>query len=179
MRLEITELQKGGGGLRLGAAAPQQGLDAGQQFRERKRLDQVVVGTVAQTTHAILDLVARREHQHRHVPGLAQRGQDAETVHAGQHHIQQDQVVLAFDRQVTAIDAVMGHIDHIATLAQALLQVARQLGVVFDDEYAHERPSPFHLFTGLQVLTGIAGLLRYTRLDLCFITVSGKTPRVR
>ena len=42
------------------------------------------------------------------------------------------------------VDAVPGHIDDVAALAQTLLQVPRQLGVVFDDKDAHPARSPIH-----------------------------------
>ena len=46
-------------------AAPQQGAQPGQQLGQRVGLDQVVVGAGIEPLHAVVDGVARRQHQHR------------------------------------------------------------------------------------------------------------------
>ena len=61
-------------------AAPQQRLDAGEQFRHLERLDEVVVGAKLQPDDAIDDLSARGQHQDRRLhPALAERSTHVET----------------------------------------------------------------------------------------------------
>jgi hypothetical protein len=58
-------------------------------------------------------------------------------VQAGQHHVEHQQVVVAGERQVQAIDTIARQIDHEAGLRQALAQVVAGLGLVFDDQDFH------------------------------------------
>jgi hypothetical protein len=67
VELQVAQAQLRGR-LRTGRrTAAQQRAHTGQQLREGKGLDEVVVGALLQPAHAVLDLVARREHQHRRV----------------------------------------------------------------------------------------------------------------
>ena len=86
----------------LGAAAPGQRLQPRQQFQERERLDQVVVGAVVQAADAVLDAVARGQHDDRRLAHAAQGPQHREAVHARQHRVQHDHVVIVLQRQVLA-----------------------------------------------------------------------------
>jgi hypothetical protein len=118
-------------------AAPQQRADTREQLGERKRLDEIVVGAFLQAAHAVLDAVARGQHQHRRLGLRAHRFQHAETVDAGQHDVEQQQVVVALGREAAAFDAVARDVDDIAVLGQAAVQVVGELGFVFDDEQTH------------------------------------------
>jgi hypothetical protein len=60
--------------------------------------------------------------------------QHAEAVDAGQHQVQQHQVVVAAGGQPPAFDAVVRQVDDMAVLAQALVQVLGELGFVFDHQ---------------------------------------------
>jgi hypothetical protein len=126
----------------VGRRATRERADARQQFGKRERLDEIVVGAVFETAHAVFDLVARGQHQHRCVrwraAGAAQRLQDAEAIDAGQHHVEQHQVVFAAERQAAAFDAVGRHIDHVAVFAEPFDEVIGQAPVVFDDEQFHD-----------------------------------------
>jgi hypothetical protein len=140
VELEVSQVQLGGlcGVAVAGGAPAQQRADARQQFGEGEGLDEVVVGATLQAAHAVLDLVARGEHQHRRGLALgAHRGQHAEAVDARQHHVEQHQVVVAADGQAATVDAVVRDVDHMAVLAQALVQVLGQLDFVFDDQQSH------------------------------------------
>src|ERR1700738_3429107 len=63
VELEIADTQQRF--LDDGDAAPGQGLDPRQQFREGERLDQVIVAAGAQAAHAIVDLAERADDQGR------------------------------------------------------------------------------------------------------------------
>ncbi|MCY1350503.1 hypothetical protein D9M69_367380 [compost metagenome] len=133
---QVGGLQVGEGG-GAGTAA-QQGAHPRQQLGEGERLDQVVVGAQLQALHAVGDAVAGGEEQHRHAAaGLAQAAQDLPAVAAGQHHVEDDQVMVAGQRQVLTFEAVARQFDAEAGLAEALLQVLAGLGFVFDDQQFH------------------------------------------
>ena len=74
-----------------------------EQLGERERLGQVVVGAAVEAGHAVLDRVARREHQHRRPDAVvAQPPAGLEAVDARQHHVQDDRVVGRGRRPSTA-----------------------------------------------------------------------------
>lgn len=98
-----------------------QGLHPRQQFGEREGLDQIVVSALLQTSDAILDLIAGRDHQYGHVLALPNGGQHAETIHPGQHHVEQDDRVIALRGEVPALDAVPGNVHHVTVFFQAFL----------------------------------------------------------
>ena len=64
--------------------APQQRVQPCGDLLERERLDDVVVGAALQAAHAVVDLVARRQHAHGHrVAALAQPPQHLGAVEVG------------------------------------------------------------------------------------------------
>ena len=75
-------------------AAAQDALHAGEQLREGERLDEVVIGAELEPLDAVVDLVARAEEKHRRLPLPADALQHRPAVDPGQHHVEQDQVVL-------------------------------------------------------------------------------------
>src|SRR5688500_18864218 len=88
--LEIADRESGR--VRDPAAAHQR-ADACHQLRERKRLDEIVVGTAVEAGHPILQRIARGEHEHGRLEAArAQRAQDLEAVPARQRQIEQDRV---------------------------------------------------------------------------------------
>ena len=67
------------------------------ELLERERLRHVVVGPGIETGDTVLDLVAGREHQHRHAVAIrAEPPADLETVHARHQHVEEHGVGLAF-----------------------------------------------------------------------------------
>jgi hypothetical protein len=126
----------------LRLAAPQQRLHARQQLGEGEGLDQVVVRALLQALHAVLDLVARGEHQHGHVLRAAYGLQHGEAVDAGQHHVEQDQCVVSLGGEVSALDAVAGYVDDVSVFLQPFFEVIAQFGFVFYDKDSHCRIVP-------------------------------------
>jgi len=80
----------------------------------------------------VLFLTARDAVEDR-VHGL----EDLPTIAAGQHHIEDQQVVVAGQRQVLAAGAVGHQFSGKAGLGQALAQVLAGFGLVFDDQQFH------------------------------------------
>ncbi|MNL03080.1 hypothetical protein D3C87_1236060 [compost metagenome] len=92
--------------------APQDGADARHQFGEGERLDHVVVGAKFQALEAVGQLVAGGQAEHRGVLVAAQFAQHLPAVHAGQHHVEHDEVVVLLARMAQAVHAVTGEIGH-------------------------------------------------------------------
>src|ERR1017187_6355176 len=88
---ELGHLQAFGGGL----AAAQQSADAGQELDEGEGLDQIIVGALFQALDAILEGAAGAQDQYRR-PGFAVADlfQNLQTVHVGEHAVQNHQVVI-------------------------------------------------------------------------------------
>ena len=100
----------------LVAAAADQHPQPGQQFGQRKGLDEVIVGAAVQPAHPVLDPVPRGQQQHGGlVAGGTAAAQHLQPVHPRQHHVQHHGVVFParqiFQRVVpvqAAVHAVMG-----------------------------------------------------------------------
>src|SRR6185436_10108965 len=111
---------------------------ARQQLLERERLDQIVVGAGVQALHAVLDAVARGQHEHvRPVRLLAQAREHAQAVELGQQEIEHEDVVGIVARVARAELAVAGDVDGESGAREADTQrLAQGLGIL-DDQYAH------------------------------------------
>ncbi|MNT14303.1 hypothetical protein D3C72_1493010 [compost metagenome] len=66
-----------------------------------------------------------------------QLGEHLPAVHARQHHVQNQQIVPALQRQMQPFLAVMRQIHGKARLPQALAQVLASLDLVFDNQNLH------------------------------------------
>ena len=119
-------------------AAPKDGADAGEQFREGERLDEVVVGPGLQTLHPVLHRVPRRQQQHgRRVAPAAQLAQQRQPVEARQHHVEHDQVEMAVGGQPPSLRPGLGDVDDEAVLRQPLAQERGRLALVLDYQDLH------------------------------------------
>jgi hypothetical protein len=120
------------------AASAQQGPHAGKQFRKRKWFDQIIVGTQFQPFYAIIHAAARRQEQHRNlIPGCSYRLKDMPSVHAGQHDIQDDQVIRFTHGHVMAVEPGPANVDHKPRLNETLANVVRCFTLVFDNQQFH------------------------------------------
>ncbi|MNO67195.1 hypothetical protein D3C76_579980 [compost metagenome] len=88
--------------------------------------------------HPVLHGIAGGEKQYRGVQaGLAHGLEDLPAVTAGQHHVENQQVVVAGQGEELAGLAVGGQFGGEAGLVQALAQVLAGTGLVFDDQQFH------------------------------------------
>ncbi len=79
--------------------APQHHIDAGEQLHRFKGLDHIILSAQAQAVDTVGHPLARREEDHRYFPP-ADALHDIKTMHARQHHIQQDEVETLVLQQV-------------------------------------------------------------------------------
>ena len=80
-----------GGGGAFGRGAAQHGLDTRHQLLGLKGLGHIIIRAQFQSQHLVEGFVARSEHDDGHLAGLADLLEHLQAVHAGQHHVQQDQ----------------------------------------------------------------------------------------
>ncbi len=148
IHLQIPHAQLCLHGLRITAACER--LDAGEQFGELVRLDQIIIAAGLEALDAIIDLAERGEDEHRRaVALLPQSLDDRQSVLSGHHAIDDEHVEAGVAGHFQALFAVMGDIGSMARLAQALGHEAGDVDVVLDDQYAHDAlpaaPAPYRL----------------------------------
>ena len=112
-------------------APPDQRPQPREQFRQIERLDHVIVRARVQPAHAVLGLVARRQHQDRRFFGLAQLAQNLPAVHFGQHHVQHHRVVIVILRVEQPRFALGRRVHGVTLLLQGLGQAVEQIRLIF------------------------------------------------
>src|SRR4030095_8748095 len=95
---------------------PDQGECARSELADLERLYQIIVGAGVESYELVLERIARGQHQYRGrlFAVDAQLAADIQTVHAGQHQIQHDDVVTVGHGQVQPGYAVRGIVDAVA-----------------------------------------------------------------
>ena len=133
---QVGEAQALGRGL----DAAQQRAQPGEQLAQRERLDEVVVGAGIEARHAIVDRVARGEHQHRRaVAGLAHAPADLEAVEVRHRDVEYHGVELSRRETVERLAAVLGEGHVVALERQRTLHGRAQRRFVVDHEDSHCR----------------------------------------
>ena len=80
-------------GQRRGATTRQRAKSS-HELAEGKRFGEIVVGAGVEAANAVVDGVARREHQHRGADSaFAQRSTEIEAAAAGEHDVENDDVI--------------------------------------------------------------------------------------
>ena len=131
-----------------GIAASGESLDTGQQFREGKRLDEVVIATGAQAAHPIVDLAERADDQGGRDDAVFPKApDDRNSVDARKHAIDRHHGIVGRTSAAQSIVAVDSEIDLIAARREEVHELLGRFGVVFDDENAaspsyHDLTSP-------------------------------------
>ncbi len=119
-----------------------EGADARQKLGEGEGLDQIVVGAGFEAFDAVVDAAHGGEEQCRRRGARGTRGLDQrQAVHLGQVAIDDHHVVALAGCEIEAVATVVGAVDHVAMLAQALGDVVGGLLVVFYEEDFHGLPS--------------------------------------
>ena len=103
----------------------------------RERLHEVVVGARVEAGHAVVDAVARREHQDRRGDALRpQPAGDGEPVHPGHRDIEDDRVRRPRLGVREGDPTVGDSVDGVALGGERALEHPPDRGVVLDDEDA-------------------------------------------
>ena len=103
-----------------------------------ERLDHVIVGSEVQTLYAILQRVARSQHQNRNVGAAPPHPpQHLESVEPRQTDVENHEVVRLRGEHVIGIHAVRRVVDRVVGLAQRACEAVSQHGVVFYDQDPH------------------------------------------
>jgi hypothetical protein len=122
-----------GGALRGGP--PGDGFDAGEEFGEAYRLDEIVVGPEPQSPYDRALVAARGEHHHRQIAHHPQCAQHLQTVDVGQAQIEEQQIGTAVVGQ--HISAVPDPPGDVTVVVQGLHQRRRHPVVVLGQQYLH------------------------------------------
>src|SRR5271156_2229700 len=120
-------------------AAAQEALQPRQKYRQLERFGEIVVGAGCETLQDILGAAARGENQNGNViVSFAQGGDDGETVFAGEHYVQHDDVefFVLGDEAIEGGFAVAGNFDGVAFGFEVEAQALGEVRFVFDHQHA-------------------------------------------
>ena len=132
---DLAADQLGGG---VSRRAPDQGAQPRQHLLDAERLGHVVVGAGIEARDLLRPGIARGQDQHRHIaaPG-APSGEHGHAVDFRQPQIQHHRIVGLGVAEEMALLAVEGGVDGVVGLAQRGDELAVQVFIVLDYEYAH------------------------------------------
>ena len=121
---------------------PGEGPHPGHQLAGVKGLGHIVVRSAVQAVDLVADLVPGGEHQNGggHVGGPQPLGR-LKAVHLGEHHVQNDQIILARQAVVHSVRPVVHRVRLVPLVLQQLLQGLRQPDLVLHDQNTHGRAS--------------------------------------
>ena len=118
-------------------------LDARHEDARRKRFFNVFVRAEPKAAD-LVDIAAPGRHHHDGRVDLpADTAADLKSVHARQHDIEQDQVIIAGERQAHAFVSFIGQIDRKSRQMKIVFFDARDLLIVFNDQYSFHGLPPF------------------------------------
>src|SRR5215210_1014933 len=120
-----------------GGASPQHRLEAGDQLPWLERLRQIVVRSHLQPDDPVHDAPAGGEHDDRDAAALADLAADGETVHAGEHHVENDDVGRIGLERAEPLVRTGDRPDGEAELGEILGEERVQPLVIIDDEHPH------------------------------------------
>ena len=116
----------------------QQGAQTRSQLAQRERLDEVVVGAGVEALDAIVDRVARGEHEHRGaVAGLAHAPADLEAVEPGHAHVEDHGVGRRGGQPVECRSAICREVHVVAFERKRPLERGPDGRLVVDDQDPH------------------------------------------
>ena len=119
--------------------AAQQGAQPCQQLGQCEGLGQVVVGSLVEAVHAVLDRVPGGEHDHPGSGALVEADGPAhlEAVDVRQVEVEEDGVVWGVGDSVECGGAIESGVDGVALAAQPDGKGVDQIGFVFNNQHAH------------------------------------------
>ena len=125
--------------LGVAGGAAHLGADARQQLLHMEGLGHVVVGAGVHAGDLVAPAVAGGEDDHGHVAlGATPLLEHADAVHLRQAGVEDDDVVGLGLAEEEALLAVEGGVDRIARIGQGRDQLAIEISIVLDHQYAHD-----------------------------------------
>src|SRR5581483_4350230 len=125
---QVADLEDGG---TLDRSAPGERPKTRQELLEGERLRQVVVRSRVETADAVVDSVARRQHENRSPDAVVpQAAADLEAVRAREHDVEDDRVVRDGACHPERFLAAVGDVGGVALLAQAAAEQLAELLLV-------------------------------------------------
>ena len=138
-----SQVSHGQDGRPLPRPSTQQSAQAGQQLAEGERLGQIVIGAGIQPPDPVLDRVAGGEKENGSPPtGGPQLPAHLKAVQAGEHHIQDDRVIIVLGSKPQTLGPVARYVDGVALVLQPALQQCRHPRLVFDQQNPHPVVTP-------------------------------------
>ena len=135
---QVGEAQRLRVGFLVGDGATQQRAQPGEQFFERERFGEIVVGAGVESADALGDGVPRGQHQNRQVvAGRSQPPTDLEPVEARHHHIHDGDIGTVGDDLLQCLDTVTRRVDRIAVERQRPSERLTNRPIVVDHKDAH------------------------------------------
>jgi hypothetical protein len=133
---EVSDAHRLGEG---SATAATESADTSQQLAKREGLGEVIVGAYFETCDAVIDGVARREHEYRGADVLApQVAAQVETAPAREHYIENENIEAAQSRLHLSFGVRRNSQDLNAMFGQPGFHYRCEAGVVFDQKNFHE-----------------------------------------
>ena len=121
--------------------AAEQPTQASDEFLKAEGFGQVVVGTSGQSRHPVHHRVTGGEEQDGGVHlRLTNRLEDRQSVHVGEHDVEDQDVGFEFGEFRHGLLPVVGHLDPPALIVQGHFQKIGQSRLVVDKEHADRRP---------------------------------------
>src|SRR6266700_2699520 len=119
-------------------AAPEEGVNARQQFLHSEGLGQVVISPHVETGHTILDCTARCEHQYwRHDMLSSHLAADLKPIKSRQHHIKDHYIIGIAQSKIKTGVPIMREINGVALFQQDATQQKRQALLVLYHKDMH------------------------------------------
>ena len=136
VHLEIGEGEVGDDG--RGAGAADEGLEAGEEFREGEGFGEVIVAAALEAGDAVVERAFGAENEDGNFDLLgAPAFDDFEAVEFGEHEVDDGGIVGVFTAHLAAFLAVGADIDDVTALAQSFGDKRGDFGVVFQEENFH------------------------------------------
>src|SRR4051812_3240770 len=130
---EIADAQNGL--LGDGVAAPGQRLEAGQEFDEGKRLDQVIIAAGAQATNPVVDFAERADDQERRGDAaVAQPAHHRDAVDVRQHAVEGDPRIVASRAAAQRLAAAGRQIDLVTAGRKLVDKLTGSFRIVLDNQ---------------------------------------------
>ena len=124
-----------------GPTSTSESTESREEFRKIEWLGEIIVSSDIETVHHVLTGIPCGENENW--CGVAVRPKlrrHFEPALAGQHHVDDDHVILAYIRMGETLLSIRGYVDHVSFLQQATLDERGDPGIILDNQNFHRVP---------------------------------------